>query len=193
MKKYYLLPFIILSLSFCKKDNERKLVSETEYLIPFDSFPSHCYNLEKDEDEIDIDCGGSCSLCSEATPTCNLELNRALVNNNERLITNITQTQLPGGTIEVSFNAGSMPCEIRFKPDYSKLEPFQIINGWSLQEQEMNLQLFNPVYNYLVFDTYTNSGLGFINSSDSGQYEIYICDSKYSSNNYPISIHLLVP
>lgn len=194
MKKYYFLSLLLLFLVSCNKKGDRTLVDETKNLIPFNSVPSHCYNNVMDEDELDVDCGGSCIVCTEAKPTCTLDVNRAMVNNSPKIITNITKSILSGNVVKISFSAGSMPCEIRFKEDFSKIESFEINSSAStLQDKQMSLKLSNPVYNYLVTSTYTDSGLGFINSSENGQYEVYICNSTYSSNNYPISIHLLVP
>jgi len=192
MKNIFALALALFIFSACTKEDDRELISDADLLIPFATFPDHCYNNILDEDETEIDCGGSCDACLEAAPTCSLSSNTGIVNGTTRLITNVSSTQLPGGTIGVTFRVGSMPCEVNFKPEYTKSEPFQIINGWSISEQEMNLELSNPVYNYLVQSTYTSGGLGFINSSDNGQYELYICGSTYA-NNYPISLRVLVP
>ncbi|MCT4580977.1 MAG: hypothetical protein N4A35_06125 [Flavobacteriales bacterium] len=187
----YILAFALLLIG-CKK-NDRAFVSENDQLIPYDETPAHCYNNTLDDGELDIDCGGECPVCNEATPTCTLDLNTALVSNNPKQITNISKTQLPGGTIQISFNTGSMPCKIKINPDYTKLSPFNLVTGGYVAIDQMSLELLNPVYNYIVLSTYTENGEGFINTSTNGQNELIICNSTYASGNYSISLRLLIP
>jgi hypothetical protein len=65
-----ILVLALLIVTSCTK--ERTYVSQVDNVIPFNTYPSHCYDgyFDASIGELSIDCGGPCAPCQALEPSC---------------------------------------------------------------------------------------------------------------------------
>ncbi len=203
MKNYFwiILSSALLFIISCKKELGNQLTSEAERAIPYSNQPSHCYNNIRDfeKGETDVDCGGPCLACQEATPTCLIAPDTAIINNIAYKIIYTGQTSQSSVT-SYQFSILNTPYsnvygKIHVHNDHTVLEPSSVVNSFpGKREIEITYSNYNT-----WGASYKNAvgGQAYINTRVNGLHEITVCSSTFSTvfynNQKDISFKLLIP
>lgn len=103
-------------LSSCRKEELR---SELDGHIKAYA-NAHCFDGVLDGDELYVDCGGSCTVCDQVTPSCTMTNNTMTIDGTVYTLTNVDSTTTTSTGVKVfSASSGSINIQIRILPPYN--------------------------------------------------------------------------
>jgi hypothetical protein len=189
MKRYF--SFLImfgLVVCFFSCEKNTRLTEDAEDIIPYLG-PDHCYNGELDGDEIQIDCGGSCSECVQIIPSCSIPIGTLTVNGTSYPVYSIS-SDIDNSTSEFSCTSGNMTMDITVDSPLNTNLEYNIVDEGNPVGSQMDVYMNNPIG---TASWYTNAvgGSGYITESDNGSYEVYLCSALYSGKT--MDLHILIP